>query len=197
VALSFLKDSWRNFVYAEWSLVKATSPPGQRKIMALIYSPIRFVGRSQLEMRLRPYCGGALGAGSYLRGRPRLRWRLFTNSASSTIQKEPKSSSYRTKHLCRDRFVRIAFYNSSPFKIYIDKICKLIENASRFHQLLAPPISIENWVIFSVGQRWKYDQIVVEVHNQWLTCRDRWPKKTDPRMGEMIGARLIGKRVKR
>ncbi|CAG9570349.1 unnamed protein product [Danaus chrysippus] len=62
-----------------------------------------------------PYCAAG-GAGSYLRGRPRLRCRLFTNSASSTIQNEPKSSSYRTKHLCRDRFVRIAFYNSLAYK---------------------------------------------------------------------------------
>ena len=31
------------------------------------------------------------------------------NSASSTIQKEPKSSSYLTKHLCNDKLVRIAF----------------------------------------------------------------------------------------
>lgn len=68
-------------------------------------------------MRLRPYCGGAVFgcAGSYFLGLPRLKCRLFTNSASSTIQKEPKSSSYRTKHLCSDRLVRIAFYNSSPF----------------------------------------------------------------------------------
>lgn len=64
------------------------------------------------------YCGGCGGpaAGSYLRGRPRLRCRLFTNSASSTIQKDPKSSSYRTKHLCSDRFVRIAFYNCIAVK---------------------------------------------------------------------------------
>lgn len=48
--------------------------------------------------------------GSYLRGRPRDKWRRFTNSLSSTIQNEPKSSSYRTKHLCSDKFVRIAFY---------------------------------------------------------------------------------------
>lgn len=50
------------------------------------------------------------GVGSYFRGRPRDRWRRFTNSASSTIQNDPKSSSQRTKHLCRDRLVRIAFY---------------------------------------------------------------------------------------
>lgn len=48
--------------------------------------------------------------GSYLRGRPRDKWRRFTNSLSSTIQNEPKSSSYLTKHLCSDKFVRIAFY---------------------------------------------------------------------------------------
>ena len=48
--------------------------------------------------------------GSYFLGRPLARWRLLTNSASSTIQKDPKSSSYRTKHLCSDRFVRIAFW---------------------------------------------------------------------------------------
>lgn len=33
------------------------------------------------------------GVGSYFRGRPRDRWRRLTNSASSTIQNEPKSSS--------------------------------------------------------------------------------------------------------
>lgn len=48
--------------------------------------------------------------GSYFRGRPRDKWRRFTNSLSSTIQNEPKSSSYLTKHLCNDKFVRIAFY---------------------------------------------------------------------------------------
>ena len=46
---------------------------------------------------------------SYFRGLPRDRCLLFMNSASSTIQKEPKSSSQRTKHLCSDRFVRMAF----------------------------------------------------------------------------------------
>ena len=48
-------------------------------------------------------------AGSYLRGRPRDKCRLFMNSASSTIQNDPKSSSYLTKHLCSERLVRIAF----------------------------------------------------------------------------------------
>lgn len=47
---------------------------------------------------------------SYLRGRPRDKCLRFTNSLSSTIQNEPKSSSYLTKHLCSDKFVRIAFY---------------------------------------------------------------------------------------
>lgn len=50
------------------------------------------------------------GVGSYFRGRPRDKWRRFTNSASSTIQNDPKSSSQRTKHLWSDRLVRIAFY---------------------------------------------------------------------------------------
>lgn len=49
------------------------------------------------------------GVGSYFLGRPRDRCRRFTNSASSTIQNDPKSSSQRTKHLCNDRLVRIAF----------------------------------------------------------------------------------------
>ena len=47
--------------------------------------------------------------GSYFRGLPLDKCRLFMNSASSTIQKEPKSSSYLTKHLCNDKLVRIAF----------------------------------------------------------------------------------------
>ena len=55
-----------------------------------------------------PSCVGVCG--SYLRGRPRDRWRRLTNSWSSTIQNEPKSSSQRTKHLCSDKFVRIAFW---------------------------------------------------------------------------------------
>ncbi len=58
-------------------------------------------------------CGGGGGAtfpwGSYLLGLPRERCLRFMNSLSSTIQKEPKSSSYLTKHLCSDRLVRIAF----------------------------------------------------------------------------------------
>ena len=56
-------------------------------------------------------CWGGGVVGSYFLGRPRDRWRLFTNSASSTIQNDPKSSSYRTKHLCSDRLVRMAFWS--------------------------------------------------------------------------------------
>ena len=52
-------------------------------------------------------CSG--GPSSYFLGRPRDKCRRLINSASSTIQKLPKSSSYRTKHLCRDRLVRMAF----------------------------------------------------------------------------------------
>lgn len=81
---------------------------------------------SQSRAAFHAYCvcterlfsgGGGPGAvapsvdtGSYFRGRPRLKWRRFTNSLSSTIQNEPKSSSYLTKHLCNERFVRIAFW---------------------------------------------------------------------------------------
>jgi len=58
-------------------------------------------------------CGGpctlAPPGGSYLRGLPLDKCLLFINSLSSTIQKEPKSSSYLTKHLCNDKLVRIAF----------------------------------------------------------------------------------------
>ena len=57
------------------------------------------------------------GPGSYFLGRPRERCRRFINSASSTIQKLPKSSSYRTKHLCNDKFVRIAFFRRRPRKV--------------------------------------------------------------------------------
>ena len=46
---------------------------------------------------------------SYLRGRPLVKCRRLINSKSSTIQNEPKSSSYLTKHLWRERLVRIAF----------------------------------------------------------------------------------------
>lgn len=45
----------------------------------------------------------------YFLGRPRVKWRRLKNSKSSTIQKEPKSSSNLTKHLCKERLVRIAF----------------------------------------------------------------------------------------
>ena len=48
--------------------------------------------------------------GSYFRGLPLERCRLLRNSQSSTVQNEPKSSSYLTKHLCKDKFVRIAFF---------------------------------------------------------------------------------------
>ena len=63
------------------------------------------------DLGCSPPSGGAPPEGSYLRGRPLERWRLFMNSASSTIQKDPKSSSYLTKHLCNDKLVRIAFYS--------------------------------------------------------------------------------------
>ena len=50
------------------------------------------------------------GPGSYFLGRPLERCLRFINSASSTIQKLPKSSSYRTKHLWSDKLVRMAFF---------------------------------------------------------------------------------------
>lgn len=53
--------------------------------------------------------GSTRGLSWYFLGRPRVKWRLRKNSKSSTIQKEPKSSSYLTKHLWRDRLVRTAF----------------------------------------------------------------------------------------
>lgn len=68
-------------------------------------------------------CGCAGGSsdddGSYLRGRPRDKWRRFTNSLSSTIQNEPKSSSYLTKHLCSDKLVRMAFYQLGFVACYL------------------------------------------------------------------------------
>lgn len=70
--------------------------------------------------QLSAYCaqwgGVGDGVGSYFRGLPRDKWRRFTNSASSTIQNDPKSSSYRTKHLWSDRLVRIAFYTTRSKK---------------------------------------------------------------------------------
>lgn len=42
------------------------------------------------------------------RGRPRWMWRPLLNSSLSTVQKDPKSSSTLTKHLCRERLVRTA-----------------------------------------------------------------------------------------
>ena len=64
-----------------------------------------------------PCCCVELEEGSYFLGLPRDRCRRFMNSASSTIQKEPKSSSYRTKHLCSDRLVRMAFYTALLSKV--------------------------------------------------------------------------------
>lgn len=60
---------------------------------------------------------------SNFRGRPRAKCRRLTNSASSTIQYEPKSSSYRTKHLCSERLVRMAFFVPERDKTerYLDK----------------------------------------------------------------------------
>ena len=46
------------------------------------------------------------------RGRPRWTWRPRLNSSSSTVQKDPHSSSTLTKHLCRDRLVRMAPWES-------------------------------------------------------------------------------------
>lgn len=43
--------------------------------------------------RVAACVGDPAADGSYLRGRPRDKWRRLTNSLSSTIQKEPKSSS--------------------------------------------------------------------------------------------------------
>lgn len=42
------------------------------------------------------------------RGRPRWMWRPLLNSSLLTVQKDPKSSSNLTKHLCRERLVRTA-----------------------------------------------------------------------------------------
>lgn len=47
-------------------------------------------------------------SGQNFRGRPRWIWRPRLNSSSSTVQKDPNSSSTLIKHLCRDRLVRIA-----------------------------------------------------------------------------------------
>lgn len=93
-----------------------------------------------------PYCGALAPEGSYLRGRPRLRCLLFTNSASSTIQKEPKSSSYRTKHLCRDRLVRIAFYNSSLFNTFHITVI-ILQNESQ-----------AQIVVSFMQDRWRWDR---------------------------------------
>lgn len=67
--------------------------------------------QSKREVESKAYCDTgkcSFVSGNFL-GRPRLKWRRLTNSQSSTIQNEPKSSSYLTKHLWRDRLVRIAF----------------------------------------------------------------------------------------
>ena len=59
-------------------------------------------------LNLKYMCSAFLKV-SYFLGLPLDRCLRFMNSLSSTIQKDPKSSSYRTKHLCRDRLVLIAF----------------------------------------------------------------------------------------
>lgn len=41
-------------------------------------------------------------------------WRPRLNSSSSTVQKDPNSSSTLTKHLCRERLVRMAPWESKP-----------------------------------------------------------------------------------
>lgn len=57
------------------------------------------------------YCTGRssqLSSAACFLGRPRCMCRPRLNSSSSTVQKDPKSSSTLTKHLCRERLVRTA-----------------------------------------------------------------------------------------
>lgn len=63
------------------------------------------------------YCTSSsskFSSAAYFRGRPRCMWRPRLNSSSSTVQKDPNSSSTLTKHLCRERLVRMAPWESKP-----------------------------------------------------------------------------------
>lgn len=84
-------------------------------------------GGMQVEVCLWSLQGGAGGsayctsssskfssAAAYFRGRPRCMCRPHLNSSSSTVQKDPNSSSTLTKHLCRERLVRTAPWESKP-----------------------------------------------------------------------------------
>lgn len=65
------------------------------------------------------YCATSsskFSSGQYLRGRPRWIWRPRLNSSSSTVQKDPHSSSTLTKHLCSERLVRMAPWDRSGSK---------------------------------------------------------------------------------
>lgn len=63
------------------------------------------------------YCTSSsskFSSGAHFRGRPCWTCRPLLNSLSSTVQKDPNSSSTRTKHLCRERLVRMAPWESKP-----------------------------------------------------------------------------------
>lgn len=63
------------------------------------------------------YCTSSsskFSSAAFFRGRPRWMWRPRLNSSSSTVQKDPNSSSTLTKHLCRERLVRMAPWESKP-----------------------------------------------------------------------------------
>lgn len=65
------------------------------------------------------YCATSsseFSSGQYLRGRPRWIWRPRLNSSSSTVQKDPHSSSTLIKHLCSERLVRMAPWGRSSSK---------------------------------------------------------------------------------
>lgn len=65
------------------------------------------------------YCATSsskFSSGQYLRGRPRWIWRPRLNSSSSTVQKDPNSSSTLIKHLCSERLVRMAPWDRSSSK---------------------------------------------------------------------------------
>lgn len=85
-----------------------TEKAGERGAHAGGALPLEFAGAGGSA-----YCTSS-SSKAYFRGRPRCMWRPRLNSSSSTVQKDPNSSSTLTKHLCRERLVRMAPWESKP-----------------------------------------------------------------------------------
>lgn len=115
-------------------------------------------------------------------GRPRCTWRPRLNSSSSTVQKDPKSSSTLTKHLCRDRLVRTAPWKWGGVGKQTDTDAATADRQKdRQRDEMDVWISTSDW-----GLRCKHSQHITlklageqwAAHSQWNGAHQSTPRDT-------------------